>query len=104
MNVERPRNTTSGCTHQLSARRVWPNPERDNGTSMWAIEHPPPFDSNDRLKLSARYHTQANSCGVLRKGKDLKRPFRAPCFEASLPATASATHGFQREAPWIAAP
>jgi hypothetical protein len=40
MNVDKPRNTTSGCTHQLSARCVCPKPTRDNGTSIWDIKPP----------------------------------------------------------------
>src|SRR5579863_4550056 len=43
MKADKPRNTKSGCTHQLSARRVCPKPERTNGTSICDIEPPHSF-------------------------------------------------------------
>src|SRR5271170_6916947 len=75
MNAERPRNTTTGCTHQLSTRRVSPKPVRVKGTSMSAIEPPHPLDRNDhspkptndtsRLNLKPRYHTSKIFAAVL---------------------------------------
>jgi hypothetical protein len=37
MKPEKPRKTTSGCTHQKSVLEVCANFERTNGTSTWAI-------------------------------------------------------------------
>src|ERR1035438_9204018 len=47
MNAERTKNTTTGCTHQLSTRRVCPKPEGDNGTSTRAIKPPHCLDRSD---------------------------------------------------------
>ena len=41
MNVAKPRKTTSGCSHQLSRREVWPKPPFFNGTSIDDNEAPP---------------------------------------------------------------
>jgi len=62
MNVDKPRNTTNGCTHQLSALRVCPNPTRDNGTSIWDIGPPHAFVFIVEL-LSSPTLTAANKSG-----------------------------------------
>src|SRR5579863_1545754 len=51
MNADNPRNTKSGCTHQLSARRVCPKRARTSGTSISDIE--PPILFLQRLPRSA---------------------------------------------------
>src|SRR5579863_5193065 len=71
MNVDKPRNTTNGCTHQLSARCVCPKPARDNGTSIRDIEplrvltlHPYQALARARLKIRAVAMIQRKSLSL----------------------------------------